>query len=96
MHFIACLFSERRETMRLGQDPPSWTVTECIRSRRRLTMPHFARHKIFFLIDGLDEFSGDHKEIISLLKELEQARHIKNCVASLGLFSRILLTKAQA
>jgi hypothetical protein len=82
MHFIPCLFPERWEIMSLGQDPPSWTVTECIRSLRRLTTPHFARHRIFFLIDGLDEFSGDRKELISLLKELEQARHIKICVAS--------------
>jgi hypothetical protein len=33
-------------------------------------------------IDGLDEYAGDHDELIALLQELDKSRNIKLCVAS--------------
>ncbi|PVH79590.1 hypothetical protein DL98DRAFT_420136, partial [Cadophora sp. DSE1049] len=38
--------------------------------------------KIFFLVDGLDEFVGDHEELATLFKLISQSSMIKICVSS--------------
>lgn len=38
--------------------------------------------KFYFLIDGLDEYEGDHYEVIEILQELSQSPNIKLCVSS--------------
>jgi hypothetical protein len=38
--------------------------------------------KICFLVDGLDEFDGDHEEIVEIFREISQFRHIKVCLSS--------------
>ena len=38
--------------------------------------------RFVFLIDGLDEFSGDHGELITLIHEIASADNVKMCVAS--------------
>jgi hypothetical protein len=38
--------------------------------------------KLFFMIDGLDEFDGNTKEVIDLVLGLAKHSHIKICVAS--------------
>lgn len=38
--------------------------------------------KFFFMIDGLDEFDGDHEELANLFREITKAPHIKMCLSS--------------
>jgi hypothetical protein len=38
--------------------------------------------KIFFMIDGLDEFDGDHEELANLFGAITKAPHIKMCLSS--------------
>jgi len=38
--------------------------------------------KIFFLVDGLDEFAGDHEELATLFKVISRSSTIKICVSS--------------
>ncbi|OCL04896.1 hypothetical protein AOQ84DRAFT_299951 [Glonium stellatum] len=49
---------------------------------RKILSPPFNRFRFFFFIDGLDECSGDHEELIALLKEMAASSHIKMCLAS--------------
>lgn len=77
------LLPERCEVLDLfGYDQEPWTTTECLKSLRRLSQPCFKSYCIFFLIDGLDEFNGDQKALLSLLQSLSQSPHIKICCAS--------------
>ena len=38
--------------------------------------------KFFFVIDGLDEFDGDHHELVSLMLDVAKRPNVKLCVAS--------------
>jgi hypothetical protein len=59
-----------------------WTITELLRTFRRLLFHPFDKFRFFFFVDGLDEFSGDLMELIELLKEMTGSLHIKIYVAS--------------
>ena len=41
-----------------------------------------ARRRFFFLVDGLDEFDGDHKQLNELVLEAAKLKHVKMCVSS--------------
>jgi len=65
-----------------GQDDKAWEWAEmvtCLHAFFDLTKD---THSILFLIDGLDEFVGDHAELISLVQTFSQWQHIKACVSS--------------
>ncbi|KAK4184988.1 hypothetical protein QBC35DRAFT_32649 [Podospora australis] len=80
---IPQLFPSRWEVLNLfGHDNHAWLLTECVDAIRRLASPVFSEYRFFFLIDGLDEYCGDHSELIHILHELVQASHIKLCVSS--------------
>ncbi|KAE9362882.1 hypothetical protein N431DRAFT_490327 [Stipitochalara longipes BDJ] len=38
--------------------------------------------KLFFAIDGLDEFEGDHNDVVELFDELAAAPNVKICISS--------------
>lgn len=86
--WIPNLFRERWEEVKSKLIPGGtcemqpWTTSECLRTLRRLLHPPFNTSRFFFFVDGLDEFSGDHTELIELLKEMAHSPHIKVCVAS--------------
>lgn len=70
----ACLFDV---------DDYSWSFEELSDALRRLVTEIYPRRKFFFMIDGLDECSGDHRRLIELISELaESAENLKLCVAS--------------
>lgn len=80
---IPDIFPERWETLNLfGFDSRPWTLAEYLRAFRYLSNPKFSHLRIFLVIDGLDEFFGDHSELIELIKGMVRCRHIKICVAS--------------
>jgi hypothetical protein len=40
------------------------------------------KRRFLFFIDGLDEFAGDHTELVNFILEISQFRNVKICVAS--------------
>ncbi|KAF2119025.1 hypothetical protein BDV96DRAFT_643182 [Lophiotrema nucula] len=76
------LFSERLEALDLLNEMQPWTLTELLAAFRRLCLPDFQSRQFFFFVDGLDEFSGNHREIIDLIKDMAVSSHIKFCVSS--------------
>jgi hypothetical protein len=53
------------------------------------------KYKIFFFIDGLDEFGGKHNELVNMIRELA-SDHIKTCVSSRpGQYSRTVSSRNQ-
>ncbi|KAM5362285.1 hypothetical protein ACJZ2D_012640 [Fusarium nematophilum] len=77
------LFPDRWEVLNLfGQDDRRWMWEECVTTFKRLADTKFSRYRFFFLIDGLDEFGGDHTNLLQMLQAMVQSPHIKICVAS--------------
>ncbi|XXH00526.1 hypothetical protein Hte_006873 [Hypoxylon texense] len=80
---MAELFPERWETLHIfGEDRQEWTLHECMQIVRRLKSLTFAKYRFFILIDGLDEFKGDHRELVDIVADISSSPHIKICVAS--------------
>jgi hypothetical protein len=59
-----------------------WQLQELIDAFRALIHQRSIPLKICFLVDGLDEFDGDHEEIARLFKEITNSAHIKVCLSS--------------
>jgi hypothetical protein len=77
------LFPERWETYDLfGGDTREWTWSELLRALKALAHFDDGNTKLSFFIDGLDEFDGEHTQLINLLKEMASFSHIKICVSS--------------
>lgn len=66
----------------------TWTLRTLMAGFQRLIAQQAVPVKIFFLIDGLDEFDGDHEVLAELFNEVvktsnsEQSNWIKCCVSS--------------
>lgn len=43
---------------------------------------HAPNKKFCFLIDGLDEYDGDHYDIIDIMQDMVKAPHVKICLSS--------------
>ncbi|RMJ12251.1 hypothetical protein CDV36_008121 [Fusarium kuroshium] len=78
------VFPGRWEALRLlGEDDTPWTWHELSLALQKLVLSVCRDRKFFFLIDGLDEFSGDHAALTDLILDLvSSAPNIKVCVAS--------------
>ncbi|KAK7222458.1 hypothetical protein V2G26_010461 [Clonostachys chloroleuca] len=71
---VACLFD---------QDDAPWSWEELLDALRTLMMDVYAHQKFFFLIDGLDEYSGEQPQLIDLIMELaEETNNLKLCISS--------------
>lgn len=83
---IPQLLPERWQTFTLlGIDTQELTVPELLSAFTRLGDPDCTtavNARILFVIDGLDEFSGDHEMLIGLIRQVSRSPHIKCCVAS--------------
>ncbi|PTB53727.1 hypothetical protein M431DRAFT_495690 [Trichoderma harzianum CBS 226.95] len=74
---------QRWEASRRGEgDLEPWTLSELRRTLTALATCHGLGYKFCFFIDGLDEYEGDHSEIIAMLRSLAISPHIKLCVSS--------------
>jgi NACHT domain-containing protein len=62
-----------------GNEP--WTMEELFRSFEALAS-QTQHHCFCFFIDGLDEYDGDHAEIVSIIKKLSSFPSIKCCISS--------------
>jgi hypothetical protein len=63
-------------------DTAPWTMTKYLQTLKRLARPEFQRYKFAFFVDGLDEFEGNQKEVVLLLKELSSYKRINICTSS--------------
>ncbi|KAH6672603.1 hypothetical protein B0J14DRAFT_514181 [Halenospora varia] len=66
----------------------TWTLRLLMEAFRRLIAQREIHVKLFFLIDGLDEFEGDHEVLAELFNDIvrslnrDQNHYIKCCVSS--------------
>lgn len=63
-----------------ASDP--WKLKELRQSFKRLKDARVNGVKFCFFIDGLDEYDGDHIELIQILEEIADCDYIKLCVSS--------------
>ncbi|KAK7211699.1 hypothetical protein V2G26_018877 [Clonostachys chloroleuca] len=59
-----------------------WTISELRRTLVSLARCSGLPYKFCFFIDGLDEYEGDHSEMIAVLRSLATCPNIKLCVSS--------------
>ncbi|KAG4418327.1 hypothetical protein IFR04_008536 [Cadophora malorum] len=73
-------------------DTESWSLKHLMVAFRALICQKVVPLKICFLVDGLDEFDGDHEEIVDLFQEISRFENIKVCLSSrpLVVFQRLL------
>ena len=80
---IPRILPERWETYDLfGRDESIWSEPELQRAFRLLAREEASEAKFCFFIDGLDEFDGDHTNLIRLVKDISPSSNIKLCVSS--------------
>ena len=76
---------ERWKTIALSpntaEDNP-WYRQELFDSFARLRETSVGAERFVFFIDGLDEYGGDHQELVSLLRSLQDVPYLKLCLAS--------------
>jgi hypothetical protein len=77
-------FRDRWEEYYIFDDYASdqWTWSELIRALKAVIKKGSPTTRFVFFIDGLDEFGGDHSELITLLSSLVSQGNVKMCVAS--------------
>ena len=59
----------------------NWSLRELIEAFKRLSTKSGSK-KFCFFVDGLDEFDGDHMDIIRILRDLVSSPRIKLCFSS--------------
>lgn len=59
-----------------------WTHTELVTALDNLTLRPILATKFCFFIDGLDEYDGDHRDLITLIQHFTSSGDIKSCVSS--------------
>ncbi|KAI1854630.1 hypothetical protein JX266_000748 [Neoarthrinium moseri] len=60
----------------------TWTRSELFATMKRLTEILSPDCRICMFIDGLDEYYGNHKELIDVLREIGSSPYLKICVSS--------------
>ena len=80
---ISRIFPQRWLSYNLfGECSIPWSNTELLKAFQDLITEQSPTSNIFLCIDGLDEFNGDHKEFIDLLRNTASSSHVKICVSS--------------
>jgi NACHT domain len=78
---IPIVLPERWEVYSLfGEDTRPWSWPELVKALKLLIAQDFLA--ICFFIDGLDEFDGDHSELVELLHGISTSSNVKICVSS--------------
>lgn len=60
----------------------SWSLQQFMATFRAIIQQKSVPVKICFLVDGLDEFDGDHEEIEKLFNEISSSQNVKVCLSS--------------
>ncbi|KAI0871317.1 hypothetical protein GGS24DRAFT_471965 [Hypoxylon argillaceum] len=64
-----------------------WSRAELERALENLATIDDVDCKICLFIDGLDEYDGDHAQLVSVIRRISSANNIKTCVSSRAWFS---------
>jgi NACHT domain len=87
-HLIPLVFPNRLHTFvvfgnQVVWDEP-WTSTELLWACNKFVQEMTKSHKIFFVIDGLDEFKGNYSQQITLIEFIQSllGSNVKICVSS--------------
>lgn len=59
-----------------------WTRTELLNTFKRLATFQQLPSRCCLFVDGLDEYNGDHRELLNVLNTISQSPDIKLCVSS--------------
>jgi hypothetical protein len=78
---IPTLCTERWDSKRQVKASSPWTCNELSATFSRLSTAALANKKFCFFIDGLDEYDGDHFDLIDTFKAV-RSPHIKMCLSS--------------
>ena len=65
-----------------GSTPDDWTRNELATALENLTFGRKLPCRFCCFIDGLDEYCGDHRELIELIQNFTRSQDIKFCVSS--------------
>lgn len=82
-HLAETVSPKRWEALCLfNDDPREWSNPELHDMLRTAVREVSRTANLFLLVDGLDEFEGEHNDLIFLFQDLIQIRNVKVCVAS--------------
>jgi NACHT domain len=84
-HLVPKVLLARWTMLRLFGDrfpQPRWEIEELLDIFRRLVAEVTKEGKLVLVIDGLDEFQGNHTHSINLIHEIGTWRRLKICVSS--------------
>lgn len=59
-----------------------WSLSQLRKSLECFSKLSPTGHKFCIFIDGLDEFDGDHSDMVETLLQLSESSHLKLCIAS--------------
>jgi len=80
---LASVFPRRwRRSQSSGGVGDSWSLPELTKAFKLLAQMSKDSFKLCLFIDGLDEFDGDHENLIELIKGVVAERNIKVCLSS--------------
>ncbi|OHF02912.1 hypothetical protein CORC01_01670 [Colletotrichum orchidophilum] len=77
---ISDVFPERYTSPTYVLD--SWTIETLLVAFERLRSIPSLSKRILMFVDGLDEYKGDHKDVVKFLDNMSQSSDIKICCAS--------------
>lgn len=81
--FVPRVFPDRwQSTILFGEDLHPWSWSELHKGFQMFTAEAVKKNKLFFFIDGLDEFNGKHQELISLIQDISKLPNLKICLSS--------------
>jgi len=80
--FIPKVFPKRWEACSLFGDTRCWGWSELTKAIELLVNEQSVALRFCFFIDGLDEFDGDHQELVELLYTISTSPNVKICAAS--------------
>ena len=82
-HLIATVSPKRWEALCLfNDDPGEWSHKELHDMLRKAAREASRTMRLCLFVDGLDEFEGDHNDLVCLFQDLIRNGNIKVCVAS--------------
>ncbi|KAH8790555.1 hypothetical protein F5882DRAFT_353638 [Hyaloscypha sp. PMI_1271] len=66
--------------------PESWTLVKLTDAFKLMVQHSGDRFKLFLHIDGLDEYDGDHEDIVNILNNISDSPNVKICLSSRPLY----------
>lgn len=73
------LWSKSDDPYQRGHD---WSLAQLRHSLECFSRPCTTKYRFCVFIDGLDEFDGDHSDMVETLLRISDSPHVKLCIAS--------------